>query len=276
MLATSILALQTAAARAEDEPPYFRAENSDVESAVEGVKEEEKVAISSTSSTDPGTVRDGGRRLPAGQFKTLKDDTLAYSFSYPVSSGEEKLPVVLSRRPERYSSAAPLAPDARQRIVSELVDFSHGLVISLTVGPPSGLLKGKAPAEWRPKDVANTVLIDRSTARVTEGQRVVLQQVENVKAQEKWGTTYWTYEHLSQGSPNMANPNKETFRHAIAVTAWRAGLKGTPYLYTLNLSCPDDTWDKFGGLYQEAADSFKLLEPSKEFIQPDKDPWRFF
>ena len=67
------------------------------------------------------------------QFKTLKDSTLAYSFSYPVSTGKDKLPVVLSRRPERYSSAPPLAPDARQRIVSELVDFSHGLVMSMTV-----------------------------------------------------------------------------------------------------------------------------------------------
>lgn len=67
------------------------------------------------------------------QFKTLKDETLAYSFSYPVSSGSEKLKVILSRRPERYSSAAPLAPDARQRIVSELVDFGHGIVISTSV-----------------------------------------------------------------------------------------------------------------------------------------------
>ena len=66
-----------------------------------------------------------------------------------------------------------------------------------------------------------------------------------------------------QGSPNMANPNKETFRHAISVTAWRPGLKGTPYLYTLNLSCPDEAWDKYGQLYQQAAESFKLLDPSK-------------
>lgn len=29
------------------------------------------------------------------------------------------------------------------------------------VGPPSGVLKGKEPNQWRPKDVANTVLIDR-------------------------------------------------------------------------------------------------------------------
>ena len=67
------------------------------------------------------------------QFKTLQDATLAYSFSYPVSTDGKQLSVILSRRPERYSSAAPLAPDARQRIVSELVDFSHGLVISVTV-----------------------------------------------------------------------------------------------------------------------------------------------
>lgn len=38
----------------------------------------------------------------------------------------------------------------------------------------------------------------RSTARVTEGQRVALQQVEKVQAEERDGTTYWTYDHLSQ------------------------------------------------------------------------------
>ena len=61
----------------------------------------------------------------------------------------------------------------------------------------------------------------------------------------------------------MANPNKETYRHAVSVTAWRAGMKGTPFLYTLNLSCPDEDWDTFGQLYQEAAGTFKLNEPGK-------------
>lgn len=61
----------------------------------------------------------------------------------------------------------------------------------------------------------------------------------------------------------MANKNKETYRHAVAVTAWRPGLKGTPYLYTLNLSCPDEEWGKYGKLYQQAAATFKLNEPSK-------------
>lgn len=66
-----------------------------------------------------------------------------------------------------------------------------------------------------------------------------------------------------QGSPNMANPNKETYRHSVSVTAWRPGLKGTPFLYTLNLSCPDENWGMYGDLYEQAAATFKLNEPGK-------------
>lgn len=73
--------------------------------------------------------------------------------------------------------------------------------------------------------------------------------------------------HHLQGSPNMANPKKETFRHAIAVTGWRSGLKGTPFLYTLNLSCPDENWDKYGGMLQQAAATFKLNDPGKVILQ---------
>lgn len=69
------------------------------------------------------------------QFKTLKDSILAYAYSYPVNTNGSELSLVVSRRPERYSSAAPLTPDARQRIVSELVDFKHGVVLSMTVYP---------------------------------------------------------------------------------------------------------------------------------------------
>jgi hypothetical protein len=42
----------------------------------------------------------------------------------------------------------------------------------------------------------------------------------------------------AQGSPTVANPRPETFRHALAVTTVRPGSDGTPYLYTLNMSCP--------------------------------------
>jgi hypothetical protein len=41
-----------------------------------------------------------------------------------------------------------------------------------------------------------------------------------------------------QGSPTSYARERETYRHALAATAVRPGLDGTPYLYTLNLSCP--------------------------------------
>ena len=70
------------------------------------------------------------------QFKTLSYPTLAFEFQYPVSTESgRKLPVIISRRPERYSSAAPMTADARQRIVTELVDFPDGITISVSVSP---------------------------------------------------------------------------------------------------------------------------------------------
>lgn len=42
-----------------------------------------------------------------------------------------------------------------------------------------------------------------------------------------------------QGSPTSADRSPETFRHALAVTTVRPGMDGSPYLYTLNLSCPE-------------------------------------
>lgn len=68
------------------------------------------------------------------QFKTLSYPTLAFEFEYPVTTASgRKLPVIISRKPERYSSAAPMTADARQRIVTELVDFPDGITISVSV-----------------------------------------------------------------------------------------------------------------------------------------------
>ena len=68
------------------------------------------------------------------QFKTLSYPTLAFEFQYPVTTESgRKLPVIISRKPERYSSAAPMTADARQRIVTELVDFPDGITISVSV-----------------------------------------------------------------------------------------------------------------------------------------------
>lgn len=70
------------------------------------------------------------------QFKTLSYPTLAFEFDYPVTTASgRKLPVIVSRKPERYSSAAPMTADARQRIVTELVDFPDGITISVSVSP---------------------------------------------------------------------------------------------------------------------------------------------
>ena len=64
----------------------------------------------------------------------MSDDILSYFFEYPVATASGKqLPLIFSRKPERYSSAAPLTADARQRIVCELADLIDAVTISVTV-----------------------------------------------------------------------------------------------------------------------------------------------
>ena len=244
-----------------------------------------------------------------------------------------------SRKPERYSSAAPLSPDARQRIVAELVDLQQSVTVSVTVGPPATtamllppeerqrLAREEAsgssastspsssasdPGSWSPRAVAEAVLVDRSTARTTSGQRLALNSVERAEAISKGGSAsggsgsgsgsvgdrYFLYEHLAQGSPSersvvAKSGAKETYRHAWASTGVRfsggkggkkggkggggGGGDGTPYLYTLNLSCPQDLWPLLGDAFRAAAESFELdAEPGEGFVSPDSQPWRFF
>lgn len=55
------------------------------------------------------------------QVQVLSDPILAYQFEYPTAGASGRpLAMLLSRVPEKYSSAAPLTADARQRIVSEV------------------------------------------------------------------------------------------------------------------------------------------------------------
>lgn len=206
-------------------------------------------------------------------FRSVVDDQLAYSFEYPVSlEGGGSLKWYTSRKPERYSSAAPLSADARQRIVTELLDFSGPFIVSVIVGPIPTTLEDKPSSEWDPEDLALTVLAEKSTGRVTTGQRVTLNAVEDARTQVIDGTRYWTYEHLAQGSPNEKEPaNKETYRHALAVTAQRGD-----YLYTLNMVAPETRWEEVGSAYAQAQASFRLMEPSKKFVPPEKDPWKFW
>jgi hypothetical protein len=96
------------------------------------------------------------------QFELLNDNQLAYAFEYPTETASGKqLRLRLARGPSTYSSAPPLTPDGRQRIVTQLMDLNKNVTITVTVGPASGALKVKAPEEWRPNEVALTVLIER-------------------------------------------------------------------------------------------------------------------
>jgi len=220
---------------------------------------------------------------PPRQFAALADPTLAYSFTYPVASGGVSLTLVPSRRPERYSSAAPLSADARQRIVAELVDLKAAVTVSVTVGPPppAGPLAdaGTPPAAWPPRAVADAVLVDRSTARTTAGQRLALATVESVEAVPGFAGgegVAWLYQHAAQGSPSSRTASKESYRRAWALTAVRKGKNGAPYLFTLNLACPQDLWPALGPAFKAAALSFALDAPTDAYVAPDQDPWRFF
>ncbi len=210
-------------------------------------------------------------------FKSLRDSTLAYSFEYPVtSSSGAVLPMVLSRKPEKYSSAAPLTADARQRIVCELVSLMDAVTVSVSVGPPSGTLRTTKPEDWTARQLAEQVLLDRSTGRVTSGQRISLSTVESARFEERDGAKYCIYETVSQGSPTMLSSSGTTYRHARAVTVMREGLDRQPFLYTLNISCPQERWEDLEEPFMRAVESFKLETTGRDYIAPNQDPWKFF
>ena len=100
--------------------------------------------------------------------------------------------------------------------------------------------------------------------------------MEEAHKEDRAGGPVFVYEHLSQGSPNAQVTSKETYRHALAATAIRPGNDGTPYLYTLNLSCRQEMWDDLLPLFQRCVDSYQLLPTTEAYIPPDQNPWLFF
>lgn len=198
---------------------------------------------------------------------TVMDDTLSYRFTYPTKdANEEGIAWTFSRTPKAYLSASPLSVDARQRVVCEMVDLKRALAMAVVVGP--------TPARWKdvdgkasPKRVANSILTERSTARVTSGQRIALASVEDSELVELDGSTYYWYEYVSQGAPTAMNPSAETYRRSIASTSERDG-----YVYTFSLSAPDESWDVYVDGFLKARDSFRLLEPGRSYVAPDQWP----
>ncbi|KAL8063453.1 hypothetical protein ABFX02_01G026900 [Erythranthe guttata] len=204
----------------------------------------------------------------------LVDDVNAYSYLYPTKLPSEKFDFkwVESRKSERYSSAAPLSPDARLRIVSERIDFTDNLIISVTIGPPNPLfLKSKDKSTWTAKDVADSVLADKSALRVTSSQRMDESSVIDAHSSTIDGESYWYYEYLVRKSPTKSAEGSNLYRHFVSSTAERDG-----YLYSLNASTLSKQWEKMGPYLEKTIASFRLLPPTENYVPPYKDPWRFW
>ncbi|EEF45948.1 psbP domain-containing protein 5, chloroplastic isoform X2 [Ricinus communis] len=160
------------------------------------------------------------------KMEPLVDEINAYTYLYPVKVPSTKFLFkwVESRKPERYSSAAPLSPDARLRIVSERVDIIDNLIISVTIGPPNvQFIKSKDKSTWVAKDVADSVLSDKSALRVTSSQRLAESSVLDTHTSEIDGEPYWYYEYLVRKSPINIAEESNLFRHYVASTAERDG-----------------------------------------------------
>ncbi|KAM0932634.1 putative photosystem II [Dioscorea sansibarensis] len=199
----------------------------------------------------------------------LVDDINAYSFQYPMELPKKKFSFkwVESRKPERYSFAAPLSPNARQRIVSERVDMIHNLV-----GPPnSSLLTSKDKNAWSAIDIADSVLSDKSALPVATSQRMVESSVLDAHSSIVDGEPYWYYEYIVRKSPTPTVQESNLYRHNLATTAERDG-----YLYSLNASTLSKQWELMGPYLEKTVASCRLLPPTDDYVPPYKDPWRFW
>nr|XP_043637708.1 psbP domain-containing protein 5, chloroplastic [Erigeron canadensis] len=204
----------------------------------------------------------------------IVDDLNAYSYQIPLEMPSRKFSFkwVESRKPERYSSAAPLSPNARLRIVSERVDFIDNLILSITIGPPNPIfLKSTDKSTWNAKDVADSVLSDKSALRVTTTQRMAESSVLDAHTSEIDGEPYWYYEYLVRKSPTKTVQDSNIFRHYLAASVERDG-----FLYSLNASTLNKQWDMMGPVLEKTVNSFRLLPPSANYVPPGKDPWRFW
>ncbi|EEH57519.1 uncharacterized protein MICPUCDRAFT_26105, partial [Micromonas pusilla CCMP1545] len=186
---------------------------------------------------------------------------MAYSFAYPsVTSEDAPIRWTPSRQRDTYSSAEPMSPDARQRIVYELISFKGPMTATVTVGPAPPKLAGKdkaRPSAWTPSLVAEAVLADRATGRIATGQKVSLAEVESATRERREdGTEYIYYEYISQGSPNLSEREATTFRHSVGATAIRGD-----YLYTYTISAPETLWDVNAAGFEQGVRSFRLTKP---------------
>ncbi|XP_057248374.1 psbP domain-containing protein 5, chloroplastic [Beta vulgaris subsp. vulgaris] len=193
------------------------------------------------------------------------DDINAYTYSYPLELPSKKrvFKWVESRKPERYSSAAPL---------SLLCCAIDNLIISVTIGPPNPeFLKSKDKSTWKAKDVADSVLSDKSALRVTSTQKLAESSILDAHSDEVDGEQYWLYEYLVRKSPTKSARESNNYRQYVASTAERDG-----FLYTVNASTLSKQWELMGPIVKSTVNSFRLLPATENYVSPSKDPWRFW
>ena len=215
-----------------------------------------------TDEEAPTPVAEEKREIPLNK---VARDSLAFTFAYPMETLSGKpIPWSESRVRDTYSSSEPMSPDARQRIVHELISVKGPLTAVVTVGELPPRLLNKSEKEWTAKNVANAILSDKATGRVASGQKISLAEVDNaVKEEKEDGTTYYYYEYISQGSPNSKEGEATTYRHARGVTAVRDG-----FAYTVSMSTPERFWEEMDEGFNQSIRAFSLDQPGKKYRKP--------
>ncbi|CAI7785804.1 unnamed protein product [Closterium sp. NIES-53] len=224
-------------------------------------------------------------------FSKQTDSINACVYEYPLKIADPVGDIVWieTRKPERYSSAAPLSPDARLRLVSERLVPIRSLVISVSVSPPNAAFLQSPPptttdpeaskaSGWTAVNVARSVLADRTSPRMTSIQRLqetILGDVyEELRTAEGASEPmkYYLFEYVNQKSPTMLTGlAKDVFRRSLAVAAEREG-----YIYCLTVSTVDSEWPQLEEALRTTIDSFRLTVPTGEYVPPWKDPWWFW
>lgn len=230
------------------------------------------VGVKSESSNSDSKATAKSFSQVASAVQTDEINACEYSYPLALPSGEP-LSWVESRKPERYSSAAPLSADARLRIVSERLELKSNLVFSVYVSPPNPqfLPPEIGQSEWTAKNVARSFLTDKTSPRMTSVQKLQESAITEVFELTKDGTRYFYFEFLNSKSPTFIDGSKDVFRHSLAVSVEREG-----YLYTLSVSALDSRWELFEDVVKATVDSFRLLPTTSSYVPPWKDPWRFW
>ena len=284
----------TLAAKDDAESVEIEEAATDIEAAESDTTTVTDVTVTSNGGDNPATEMEANSDVTVSafadaSFAVQEDELNACSYKYPVSLGPESPPLnwIETRKPERYSSAAPLSPDARLRIVSERLLISETIAVTVAISPPNESFlslppppppsgKGSSSSGWTARNVAYSLLADRISPRLSPEQRQQEATLVDAYAEVREGPSplqYYVFEFLTQKSPTVSRltGTGPVLRRSLAVAAEREG-----YLYMFTVSALEDKWGKYGPLFRELADSFRLDDTTPSFVPPWKDPWRFW